>query len=119
MILSCSTIKESLVLGGASGATTGLATGLLIAKNNNKAKGAVTGLLTGGLIGAAAGFLIKKLKSNKGLKKDEKLKGLNNFPRLHKPKIKRQWIEDKIEGRKFIKGHWEYLIDKASSWEMP
>lgn len=40
----------------------------------------------------------------------------SDSPFLKSPKIKKVWQEDKIEGRKFIKGHWIYEIEEQPVW---
>lgn len=37
-------------------------------------------------------------------------------PFLKSPKVKKIWQEDKIEGRKYIKGHWVYEIEEQPVW---
>ena len=37
-------------------------------------------------------------------------------PFLKSPKVKKIWQEDKIEGRKYIKGHWIYEIEEQPVW---
>ena len=37
-------------------------------------------------------------------------------PLLTRPKVKRVWVEDKVQGKRFIRGHWEYIIEEQSEW---
>lgn len=37
-------------------------------------------------------------------------------PFLKSPKVKKYWQQDKVEGKRFIKGHWVYEIEEQSVW---
>lgn len=37
-------------------------------------------------------------------------------PSLTAPKVRRVWVPAKIEGDKYIDGHYMYVIEKTSSW---
>ena len=37
-------------------------------------------------------------------------------PLLTRPTVKKKWVKDKIEGNRYIEGHWEYVIEKNSKW---
>lgn len=39
-----------------------------------------------------------------------------NTPSLTSPEVRRMWIPERIEGNKFIEGHYMYVIDKPSVW---
>jgi hypothetical protein len=39
-----------------------------------------------------------------------------NVPSLTSPEVRRIWVPEKIEGNKFIEGHYMYVIDKPSVW---
>ncbi len=40
-------------------------------------------------------------------------------PAFTSPDIRRIWIPDKIDGNKYVKGHYEYIIERGSVWTMP
>jgi hypothetical protein len=40
----------------------------------------------------------------------------DKVPSLTAPEVRRIWVPEKIEGPRFIDGHYEYLIDKPSVW---
>ena len=42
--------------------------------------------------------------------------GNPNVPSLTSPEVRRMWVPEKIEGNKFIEGHYMYVIDKPSVW---
>lgn len=37
-------------------------------------------------------------------------------PKLTKPTVKKTWVEDQIQGERYIEGHWEYVIEENSVW---
>lgn len=37
-------------------------------------------------------------------------------PSLTAPKVRRVWVPAKIEGDKYIDGHYMYVIEKTSTW---
>jgi hypothetical protein len=39
-----------------------------------------------------------------------------NVPSLTSPEVRRIWVPEKIEGNKFVDGHYMYVIDKPSVW---
>ncbi len=39
-----------------------------------------------------------------------------NVPSLTSPEVRRMWVPEKIEGNKFIEGHYMYVIDRPSVW---
>lgn len=39
-----------------------------------------------------------------------------NVPVITAPSVRRVWVDDKIEGDKYIQGHYIYIIEKGSKW---
>lgn len=39
-------------------------------------------------------------------------------PLLTKPKVKKIWVPEKIEGDKFIEGHWMWVLERTTSWSL-
>jgi hypothetical protein len=37
-------------------------------------------------------------------------------PFLTSPKVRKVWVPEKIEGEKFIEGHWMWVLERTSSW---
>lgn len=110
---ACTSMDKSILLGTGIGGATGSAIG------NNHGDGSARKRMNGALIGAAIGGLIGFLahkgknqkKTDDKTKKDEEL-----VPLLTRPKIKRIWVKDEIKGKRFVKGHWEYVIEENSEW---
>ncbi|MGZ3783868.1 MAG: glycine zipper domain-containing protein [Bdellovibrio sp.] len=111
-ITACSTMEKSIVLGTAIGGSIGGAVG---SQNGNTG----TGSAIGALAGAGLSYLIHKHNEKKSTvnASSEKLE-LDDVdsPFLKSPKIRKYWQDDKIEGKKFIKGHWVYEIEEQSVW---
>lgn len=40
----------------------------------------------------------------------------NKSPSLMAPKVNKIWVPDKIEGDKYIEGHWIWVLEKTTSW---
>ena len=117
MLQGCATLKDSLITGAAIGATGG---GLL---GNSRGVGAERHRNTnkGALIGAALGMGISYLAhqskiKNQNTKATSAPKNNNKVPLLTRPKVKRVWVDDKIQGKRFVRGHWEYIIEEQSAW---
>ena len=56
-------------------------------------------------------------KSGPAISNPEKIEfDESDSPLLKSPKVKKYWQQDKIEGKKFIKGHWVYEIEEQSIW---
>jgi uncharacterized membrane protein YebE (DUF533 family) len=109
---ACATATQSTLLGAAVGGTVGATLGQAQSQNS---QGTITGAAIGVGVGGLLGFL-----SHKDKKKDEtkvESKGSEDeFPALTKPKLRSMWVPDKVEGNKYIKGHWIYIIEDPGSW---
>jgi hypothetical protein len=117
--LGCSTLKESTWLGVGIGSVVGAGFGAAAGSSRGKeSKGAVTGAAVGAALGGLMGFLDHKERAKK-----QKMKLKTGFgpsgdktPFLTKPQVQRVWVPEKIEGDKYIEGHWLYVIDRPSVW---
>mgnify|MGYP001164701239 FL=1 len=111
--VSCSTMPKTVLLGTAIGVGTGGAIGSQSGKTE-------TGAAFGALLGAGLSYLILKSSEKKTTAKvlsPEKLE-LDDVdsPFLKSPKVRKYWQNDKIEGRRFVKGHWIYEIEEQPTW---
>lgn len=108
----CASAKKSALLGGAIGGLAGAAIGQA---NSQNTEGAAVGAIAGAAIGGLIGYSSFKEKPN--IKNDQETKvDEETFPSITKPKLRAVWVSDKIEGNKYIKGHWIYVIEDAGSW---
>jgi len=110
----CASLKDSLIAGAGAGAATG---GLIGNASGKNGRSTLNGALIGAAIGAGISYLGYKDKKKKTQEKQVKaLEKTNDTPLITQPKIKRIWVEDKISGKRFIKGHWEFVIEENSEW---
>lgn len=117
MLTSCSTVEKSIGLGAAIGGTAGGAIGNRDGSyNRDKAtmQGAAIGAILGGLIGYAA----HKDKSKTQSPNIEKVGLEPKAPSLTAPRVRRVFVPARIEGDRYIDGHYEYVIEKTSGWSM-
>lgn len=113
LLNACATAPQSSALGAAIG---GVAGGIIGQNHSQNSQGTAVGLAVGAGLGALMGYLAYKDKAAKP-PKDESLKKIEEqFPALTKPKLRAVWVPDKIEGNKYIRGHYIYVIEDAGSW---
>ncbi|PIU00997.1 MAG: hypothetical protein COT74_00350 [Bdellovibrionales bacterium CG10_big_fil_rev_8_21_14_0_10_45_34] len=111
---ACATTTQSALLGAAVG---GVAGGAIGQAQTQDSQGTLTGAAIGVGVGALMGFLSGKGKKKEDLKTEAKtLSDEDTYPALTKPKLRSVWVPDKVEGNKYIKGHWIYVIEDAGSW---
>ena len=116
-LMGCSSMNKSMLAGTAIGGAMGAAIGNQQGRGDNRNKKTNNGLLIGSAIGLAIGYLAgseKQKKLGKNSLAQEKVK--DDAPLLTMPKIKRVWVDDKISGKRFVKGHWEFIIEENSVW---
>jgi len=113
----CASMKESLIAGASMGAVSGGLIGNADAAGGRRDKNTKNAAVIGALLGAGIGYLaFKEKQSKKHLSQQKVVGGKEKTPLLTIPKIKRVWIEDRVRGKRFIKGHWEYIIKENSVW---
>ncbi len=116
-LCSCSTLKDSVLLGGGIGATAGGVAGNSIGTaNGNTNAGTLIGAGSGLLLGALIGYSSFK----NGEKPSQNLKSESTSdpktPSLSAPVVRKIWVPAKIENNKFIDGHFEFVIERQSVW---
>ena len=63
------------------------------------------------------GYLAYKSSERTDLEKAAATNGSAlNAPLLTSPKVRRVWVPAKIEGEKYIDGHYMFVIEKTSGW---
>jgi uncharacterized protein YcfJ len=108
-------MEKSTVLGAVIGGTVGglIANSANDHRGDSTAIGAAVGAGLGGLIGYSA-------YKDKEKKEQQKTLQQNPFdsktPSLTAPKVRRVWVPAKIEGERYIDGHYMYVIEKTSAW---
>lgn len=41
-----------------------------------------------------------------------------DHPLVTSPEVRKVWVPDKIDGNKYISGHYMYIIERGSVWTM-
>ncbi len=41
---------------------------------------------------------------------------VDKSPALTSPKVRKVWVPEKIEGDKFIEGHWMWVLERTTTW---
>ena len=122
----CSTLDKSMLLGGALGAGAVGSFGGLATSGYNKnfqAKTVILSSALGGLVGMGIASAIHKqdreAKEKKRFTTYEQIMAnptKTDKPDLIKPRIETRWVEGRVEGDKYIEGHFEYIIVKPTHW---
>ncbi len=116
MVSGCASIERSTLLGAVTVGALGTGIGLAAEKS---AGSALIGLGIGALVGGAMGFAAhKEQEAKRGqvvnplITKEFK----DNVPPISTPEVRRVWIPAKVEGNKYIEGHFIFVIDRQAVW---
>ncbi len=126
-VVGCSTANKSVGLGGAVGAGTGALIGGIADPGKNgelRTRNVLIGATLGGMTGMVAGSLIHK-ESEKA-KKEAFLAGQKTavpatpgaMPAISQPRVETHWIEGRVQGNRYIEGHFEYVIVEPARWDV-
>lgn len=113
LLCSCASVERSTLLGGLIGGSAGAMLGS--ASGNGSQGTLIVGTLgagIGSLIGYSA-FKSKQAKEQRNVK--DNLQD-SKSPSLTTPKVRRVWVPARIEGDKYMDGHYMYVIEKTSTW---
>lgn len=111
----CATMEKSVLLG--AGTMGAIGTGVGAAAGNNVG-GALLGLGIGAVFGGFMGWAGHKDQEEKArqAKSGSKKADDTKVPSLTSPEVRRVWVPEKIDGGKFIEGHYMYVIERNSVW---
>ncbi|MBI4403529.1 MAG: hypothetical protein HY537_05180 [Deltaproteobacteria bacterium] len=115
VVNGCASIEQSIGLGatvvGAIGVGMGTAAG-------GNVRSALVGLGVGAVVGSAVGYLAHRDRHEKEtyLKLVSKNNEVSKTPSLTAPEVRRIWVPEKIEGSKYIDGHYEFILERNSVW---
>jgi hypothetical protein len=123
----CSTMGKSVGLGSAIGAGTGAAIGGILSQDGKyRTRNVIIGAGVGAVAGGFAGNAIhesnekdKELAYLKGKEAQRKSSKAGSPPSLQQPKVEAVWVESKVQGNRYIEGHFEYIITEPTRWEAP
>jgi hypothetical protein len=123
----CSSMGKSVGLGSAIGAGTGAAIGGILSQDGKyRTRNVIIGAGVGAIAGGFAGNAIhesnekdKELSYLKGKEAQRKSSKAGNPPSLQQPKVEAIWVESKVQGNRYIEGHFEYIITESTRWEAP
>lgn len=116
LLTSCASMEKSIGLGAALGGTAGAFIGNARGEGNLRDKSTIQGAAIGAGLGGLIGYAAYAGKKQKQESKQEDVKLDSNAPALTAPKVRRVWVPARIEGEKYIDGHYMYVIEKTSGW---
>ncbi len=64
-----------------------------------------------GVVLCSCTIMNKPNKDQSGLNKSE-----DKSPSLTTPMVRKVWVPEKIEGDKFIEGHWMWVLERTTTW---
>lgn len=115
MISACSSMEKSIALGAAIGGSAGGAIGNADG-SYNRDKSTVQGAAIGAVLGGLIGYAAHKHEGKKQITPNGKAELEPKAPSLTAPKVRRVWVPARIEGDRYIDGHFQYVIEKTSTW---
>jgi len=127
IIVGCETPNKSVGVGGAVGAGTGALIGGIADPGKNgemRTRNVLIGATLGGMTGLVAGSLIHK-QSEKDKKaaflagqKSAPAAASGSMPALSTPRVETNWVEGRVQGNRYIEGHFEYVIVEPARWDV-
>lgn len=125
---SCASKGKSLAMGGTLGAGLGASIGGIMNPGKNgqyRTRNVIIGAGVGGLAGVLAGnfahnSIEKREKEAFEKGKDTSNNSKNNgaYPELKEPKVESRWVEGRVQGNRYIEGHFEYVILEQARWQV-
>jgi hypothetical protein len=126
VLTACATQNKSVGLGAALGGGTGAFVGSIAdpgKRGENRTRNVILGSTVGAMTGMIAGNVIHEDSERK--KKEAFLKGQASAPKvdgsppsLSAPRVETRWIEGRVQGNRYIEGHFEYLIIEPARWDL-
>lgn len=124
-LTACATRNSSTALGGAVGAGSGALLGSIAdpgKKGQYRTRNVILGTAIGGMAGMVAATVVFDRSEKE--KRDAFLKGQAAAtpknavaPQLQEPKVESRWIEGRVQGNRYIEGHFEHIIVEPSRWQ--
>jgi hypothetical protein len=123
---ACETIDQSKGLGGAAGASLGGIAGGLSNPGKDgeyRTRNIILGSAIGGMGGLIAGGMIhgetqqQKAEAYRDGIKASRTVDKGGAPTLKEPKVEARWVESRVQGNRYIEGHFEYIITEQAKWD--
>lgn len=114
LISGCSSVGKSVTLGAVVGGSAGAVIGHQQGKGDPKKR--ATGAALGAGLGGLIGYFANRKKNTQKSKKEAAKTSKEMAPLLSRPRGKRIWVKDQVKGKRYIRGHWEYIIQENSEW---
>lgn len=116
---SCATLKSNTFIGAAIGASAGAVSGTVIGAPNHSATGTLIGAASGAALGALIGYITEpKTPSSSSSTASNLNLSEDTDPKFSTPEVRRVWVPDQIDGNKYVKGHYMYILERGSVWTM-
>ncbi len=126
-VSGCATQSKSVGMGASVGAGTGALIGGIAdpgKKGEYRTRNVILGAGLGAMTGMVAGSLIHSRQEK--AKKEAFLQGQKAgqvpvsgaMPSLSQPKVETHWVEGKVQGNRYIEGHFEYVIVEPVRWDV-
>lgn len=121
LVLSgCATMRSNTFIGASVGASAGAVSGMLIGAPHHAGSGTLIGAASGLALGALIGYLTEpKATPSPEPARTYSVGTDPNDPAFTSPEVRRIWVPDKIDGNKYVKGHYMYVLERGSVWTMP
>lgn len=127
LLTGCATQNKSVGLGAGVGAGAGALIGGIADPGKNgeyRTRNVIVGAALGGMTGMVADSLIHS--QSEQAKREAFLQGQKvgqtpvpgNPPSLSTPKVETHWVEGKVQGNRYIEGHFEYVIIEPVRWDV-
>ncbi len=127
LLSGCATQNKSVGLGAGVGAGAGALIGGIADPGKNgeyRTRYVIVGAGLGAMAGMVAGSAIYSQQEK--AKKEAFLQGAKvgsspvpgAMPSLSQPKVETHWVEGKVQGNRYIEGHFEYVIVEPVRWDV-
>lgn len=114
---ACASVERSTILGAVLGGTIGGLIGNSNGHDGRREQSTLVGAAIGTGLGSLIGYSSYKEEQKKQREQTLKQNPLESrTPFLTAPKVRRVWVPAKIEGDKYVDGHYMYVIEKTSTW---
>ena len=118
VLSACASTGKGVLLGTVIGGAAGGVVGGSTSAGGNRTKATLTGVGIGAATGALFGYIASKNEQELERRKHARSASPSSDRKLFltKPEVRSIWVEDKIEGNRFVEGHYIHIIENPSGW---